>query len=138
MLVLSRRRDETIMIGDEVEITVVDIRGDTVRLGINAPRNVSVHRKEIYDAIQAEMMVAAKETVQSVPDQSSVGNLLGSMLKKKENLAKIDTTPLNKLTGGTIQSSMSAPPLAGSSTRKIAKKTSGRNPGKEGEGEAKK
>jgi carbon storage regulator len=110
------------MIGDEVEITVVDIRGDTVRLGINAPRNVSVHRKEIYDAIQAEMVVAAKETVKSVPVQNSVGNLLGSMLKQKENLANIDTTHLRKLTGGTIQSSLSAPPLSGTGTRKIVKK----------------
>ncbi len=122
MLVLSRRRDETIMIGDEVEITVVDIRGDTVRLGINAPRNVSVHRKEIYDAIQAEMVVAAKETVQSVPDQASVGNLLGSMLKQKEGLANIDTTHLQKLTGGTIQSSLAAPPLSGAGTRRVVKK----------------
>ena len=122
MLVLSRRRDETIMIGDEVEITVVDIRGDTVRLGINAPRNVSVHRKEIYDAIQAEMMVAAKETAPSVPDQGSVGNLLGSILKQKENLANIDTTHLKKLTGGVIQSSLSAPPPATPGTRRVVKK----------------
>lgn len=54
MLVLSRQRDETIMIGDEVEITVVDIRGDKVRLGINAPRQVQVHRKEVYSAIKQE------------------------------------------------------------------------------------
>jgi len=54
MLVLSRQRDETIMIGDHVEITVVDIRGDKVRLGINAPREVKVHRKEVYDAIKRE------------------------------------------------------------------------------------
>jgi len=54
MLVLSRQRDETIMIGDQVEITVVDIRGDKVKLGINAPRQVQVHRKEIYAAIQDE------------------------------------------------------------------------------------
>ncbi len=54
MLVLSRQRDETIMIGDEVEITIVDIRGDKVRLGINAPRQVQVHRKEIYSAIKRE------------------------------------------------------------------------------------
>ncbi len=127
MLVLSRRRDETIMIGDEVEITVVDIRGDTVRLGINAPRNVSVHRKEIYDAIQAEMLVAAKETVMpSMPDQASVGNILGSMLKQKENHPPIDPSALasglRKLTGGTIPSSLSAPPLSTSTTRKVAKK----------------
>jgi carbon storage regulator len=54
MLVLSRQRDETIMIGDEIEITVVDIRGDKVRLGINAPSHVPVHRKEVYDAIKRE------------------------------------------------------------------------------------
>ncbi len=54
MLVLSRQRDETIMIGDEIEITVVDIRGDKVRLGINAPRSIQVHRKEVYEAIRSE------------------------------------------------------------------------------------
>ena len=54
MLVLSRQKDESIMIGDEVEITIVDVRGDKVRLGINAPRNIAVHRKEIYLAIQKE------------------------------------------------------------------------------------
>ena len=47
MLVLSRQRDQTIMIGDEIEITVVDIRSDKVRLGITAPRRVQVHRKEV-------------------------------------------------------------------------------------------
>lgn len=59
MLVLSRQRDETIMIGDEIEITVVDIRGDKVRLGINAPTRIAVHRKEVYDAIKAENENAA-------------------------------------------------------------------------------
>lgn len=54
MLVLSRQKDESIMIGDDVEITIVDVRGDKVRLGINAPRNITVHRKEIYLAIQKE------------------------------------------------------------------------------------
>ena len=54
MLVLSRQKDESIMIGDDVEITIVDIRGDKIRLGINAPRSISVHRKEIYEAIQRE------------------------------------------------------------------------------------
>jgi len=59
MLVLSRQRDETIMIGDDIEITIVDIRGDKVRLGINAPTHIPVHRKEVYDAIQAENRAAA-------------------------------------------------------------------------------
>ena len=54
MLVLSRQKDESIMIGDDVEIVIVDVRGDKVRLGINAPRNVAVHRKEIFLAIQKE------------------------------------------------------------------------------------
>ena len=54
MLVLSRQRDETIMIGDDIEITVVDIRGEKVRLGINAPAHVAVHRKEVYEAIKRE------------------------------------------------------------------------------------
>lgn len=59
MLVLSRQRDETIMIGDDVEITVVDVRGDKVRLGITAPSRVAVHRKEVYDAIKAENLQAS-------------------------------------------------------------------------------
>ena len=60
MLVLSRQHDETIMIGDDIEVTVVDIRGDKVRLGITAPKEISVHRKEIYDAIQRENRAAAQ------------------------------------------------------------------------------
>jgi carbon storage regulator len=60
MLVLSRQRDETIMIGDEIEITVVDIRGDKVRLGISAPARIAVHRKEVYDAIRIENLRASQ------------------------------------------------------------------------------
>ena len=52
MLVLARQKDQSIVIGDDVVVTVVDIRGDKVRLGINAPREVSVHRKEIYDLVR--------------------------------------------------------------------------------------
>ena len=52
MLVLSRHRDESIMIGDEIVVTIVDIRGDKVRLGIDAPQDIPVHRQEVYDAIQ--------------------------------------------------------------------------------------
>ncbi len=60
MLVLSRQRDETIMIGDDIELTVVDIRGDKVRLGITAPSRVAVHRKEVYEAIKRENEQAAR------------------------------------------------------------------------------
>jgi len=68
MLVLSRQRDETIMIGDDVEITVVDIRGDKVRLGISAPRTIQVHRKEVYDAIKRENENAANLKPDDVTD----------------------------------------------------------------------
>lgn len=54
MLVLSRQRNEEIVIGDDIVVTIVDIRGDKVRLGIQAPREVTVHRREVYDAIQRE------------------------------------------------------------------------------------
>jgi len=52
MLVLSRKRDESIIINDNIIITVVDIRGDKVRIGIEAPSTVPVHREEVYDSIQ--------------------------------------------------------------------------------------
>ena len=60
MLVLSRQRDQTIKIGDEVEITIVDIRGDKVRLGITAPTRIAVHRKEVYEAIKQEQESSGK------------------------------------------------------------------------------
>jgi len=59
MLVLSRQRDETIMIGENIAVTVVDIRGDKVRLGIEAPGEIPVHRREVYEAIQREKRSAA-------------------------------------------------------------------------------
>ena len=58
MLVLSRQRDESIMIGDNIVVTIVDIRGDKVRLGINAPTEIPVHRQEVYEAIQRENLPA--------------------------------------------------------------------------------
>jgi carbon storage regulator len=54
MLVLSRHKDESIIIGDDIVVTIVDIRGDKCRIGIEAPKNVSVHRQEVYLAIQRE------------------------------------------------------------------------------------
>lgn len=54
MLVLSRQKDESIFIGDDIVITIVDVRGDKVRLGIQAPGSVPVHREEVYKAIQKE------------------------------------------------------------------------------------
>jgi len=58
MLVLARRSNESIMIGDEIEVVVIDIKGDQVKLGIKAPKKVTVHRKEIYDEIKQENIAA--------------------------------------------------------------------------------
>jgi len=74
MLVLSRQKDETIMIGDDVEITVVDIRGDKVRLGITAPPHIPVHRKEVYEAIQRENRAAANLKPDEIPHVESLAN----------------------------------------------------------------
>ena len=60
MLVLSRHRDESIVIGDNVVVTIVDIRRDKVRLGIEAPGEIPVHRREVYEAIQRENARAAR------------------------------------------------------------------------------
>jgi carbon storage regulator len=69
MLVLTRRPNESVMIGDEVVVTVLEVRGDVVRLGINAPRQVQVHREEIYRELQAQNKLAAS------PSQASVQEL---------------------------------------------------------------
>lgn len=74
MLVLSRQRDETIMIGDDVEITIVDIRGDKVRLGITAPPDVAVHRKEVYDAIRREKEAAGPDKDGKIPRVESLAH----------------------------------------------------------------
>ena len=60
MLVLSRKRNEQIVIKDDITVTVVDIRGDKVRLSIEAPKEVPVHRREVYDAIHRETTPASK------------------------------------------------------------------------------
>ncbi len=59
MLVLTRKLNESIMVGDDVKITIVDVKGDQVKLGITAPRQVAVHREEVYREIQKENQLAA-------------------------------------------------------------------------------
>lgn len=75
MLVLTRKLNESIMVGDDVKITIVDVKGDQVKLGITAPRQVAVHREEIYREIQKENQLAA---LQNKPNLDS----LEKMLKK--------------------------------------------------------
>ena len=83
MLVLSRRIDERIMIGDQIEISIVDIKGDQVKIGIQAPGSVKVYRKEVYEAIQKENIEAARARPGALPD---LDRLMGE--KKKENKEK--------------------------------------------------
>ncbi len=107
MLVLSRQRDETIMIGDDVEITVVDIRGDKVRLGINAPREIQVHRKEVWEAIKRENEQAAKlkphdvsDVIERDADKPGRGNGLAGGEKDKDKSKPEKTGNGNKAHDG--------------------------------------
>ena len=88
MLVLSRLRDETIIIGDEIEITVVDIRGDKVRLGITAPSRIAVHRKEVYEAIKRE-----NEQASRLGGAGDLASLRAGMRREAEGVRK--TTSLS-------------------------------------------
>ena len=74
MLVLTRQRDQTIMIGDDIEITIVDVRGDRVRIGIAAPQSVRVYRKEIYNAIQRDREAAEREGGGESAESAESGN----------------------------------------------------------------
>lgn len=68
MLVLTRKINQSIIVGDDVEIVVLEVRGEQVRLGIKAPRNVTVHRREIYDQILDENRSAAQTDPEDVPE----------------------------------------------------------------------
>ena len=64
MLILSRKTNEKIMIGDEISISIIEIRGDQVRIGVDAPKTVKVFRQEVFDAIKAENKAAAQSVVE--------------------------------------------------------------------------
>jgi carbon storage regulator len=80
MLVLSRQRDESVVINDDIEVRVVDVRGDKVRLGFVAPRTVSIHRKEIYEAIRRENALASQLRPGDVPPLSGPRPVSGHVL----------------------------------------------------------
>lgn len=67
MLVLTRKKNQSIMIGDDIEIVVLEIRGEQVRLGIKAPKDITVHRQEIYAQISEENIQAAQTQPEDIP-----------------------------------------------------------------------
>jgi carbon storage regulator len=83
MLVLARKVGQSIIVGDNVEIVVVEVRGDQVRLGITAPRSIAVHRKELLEQIRAENMEAAAS-----PDLD--GATLSAVLQKHSDVGGVD------------------------------------------------
>jgi len=87
MLILARKTNQSIMIGDDIEIIIIDISGDQVKLGIRAPRKISVHRKEIYQEIQMENIAAlsSKFNPETLKDLSNI-------FKKKQTNKSTDKT----------------------------------------------
>ena len=80
MLVLSRKINSSIMIGDEIEVVVVEIKGDQVKLGIKAPRDIAVHRSEVYEDIQKQNKAAATS---NLSDLDALGALIKDTKIKK-------------------------------------------------------
>ncbi len=92
MLVLTRKRNESIMIGDSVEVSVIEVKGDQVKLGIKAPKDIKVHRKEVYLAIQKENIDASKSSVEKIGD-------IGDFFEKKKEASKNSLTNNEKHIG---------------------------------------
>ena len=76
MLVLSRKINQSIVIGDNIEIILVDIRGDQIKLGINAPKTVKIFRKEVYEEVKSQNLEASQSAIEEL-------NILSSFVKNK-------------------------------------------------------
>jgi carbon storage regulator len=89
MLILSRKLNERIMIGDQIEISVLDIKGDQVKIGIQAPRSVKVYRQEVYQAIQRENIEAVKAKPDRIPHLDNILDQAQSAKPLKEDSKNI-------------------------------------------------
>ncbi len=89
MLILARKRNESIIIGDQIEISIIDIKGDQVKIGITAPKSIKVYREEVYRAIQRENIEAAKAKPEVLPN-------LNNFIPKKENVEEERKNPNQK------------------------------------------
>lgn len=75
MLVLARKPNQSIMIGDDIEIKIVDVRGDQVKIGISAPKKIAVHRKEVYEEIKRQNKEALESNYKSLTSLSDILNI---------------------------------------------------------------
>ena len=100
MLVLSRHVNESIMVGLDIEIVVIDIRGDKVRLGISAPQNCPVHRREVYDAINRKEGVEGVPTIidKARPRYQSPRRPIGQPAKPTPETSETEATTAKRLT----------------------------------------
>ena len=85
MLILARKKNECIMIGDQIEISIIDIKRDQVKIGIKAPENIKVYRQEVYMAIQQENIEAVKSHPVKLPEFSDLFRLDSNNSKTIEN-----------------------------------------------------
>jgi carbon storage regulator len=124
VLVLTRRAGESIVIGDEVRVVVLEVRGDTVRLGIEAPRSVQVHRAEVYAEVQAANAAAASGTDLDVA-AARLQQLARPRPPRQRGTARLERTPgpapcaAATPRGGTAADDAGAPASAGAAGRPV-------------------
>lgn len=95
MLVLSRKTGEKLIINDNIEITIIETRGDSVKIGLNAPKNVSIYREEIFEEIRKNNKQSANNILQTNIDD--VINIINKNIKSDINYSTKFKLPLNKL-----------------------------------------